>query len=228
MKTIKFLVALLATMIANNIFGQTITASDVTIERGQTADVTFTINSSTKAAIAEFKLSLPEGISIKYDADEDDYVYELGADMTVKTHAATISKRDDGSYYVLVSNSAGKEFKAESGIYLTVTLEAGENAKSGTGVMKDIIVGDLEANQLNTVKESSFNITVTGEVTPVACATPAIQRDGNTVTISCSTAGASIYYTTDGSTPTASSTLYTAPIVLTSSCTVKAIAVADG
>ena len=41
-------------------------------------------------------------------------------------------------------------------------------------------------------------------------------------------AGAEIRYTTDGSQPTAQSTLYTAPITLTETTTVKAIAIKDG
>ena len=40
--------------------------------------------------------------------------------------------------------------------------------------------------------------------------------------------GAEIHYTTDGSTPTAESTLYSAPITLSDSATVKAIATKDG
>jgi len=48
------------------------------------------------------------------------------------------------------------------------------------------------------------------------------------VTITCSTSGASIYYTTDGSDPTTSSTLYTGSFTLSSSATVKAISALNG
>lgn len=44
------------------------------------------------------------------------------------------------------------------------------------------------------------------------------------VTITCPTSGVTIYYTTDGSEPDNSSTVYTGPFAITDNCTVKAIA----
>jgi hypothetical protein len=67
-----------------------------------------------------------------------------------------------------------------------------------------------------------------------AAATPSFSPPGGsyttaqTVTISDATAGATIRYTVDGSTPTASSPQYTGPITVSSSETVNAIAIASG
>ena len=64
--------------------------------------------------------------------------------------------------------------------------------------------------------------------------TPTISPDGcyfigtKEVTITCTTEGATIYYTLDGSTPTTNSRTYTDAITLTATTTVNAIAVKDG
>ncbi len=72
------------------------------------------------------------------------------------------------------------------------------------------------------------------EYTPQAsAATPSFSPAGGTyttaqtVTISDTTSGATIFYTTDGSTPTTSSNEYTGPIDVTSTETSNAIAVAS-
>ncbi|MBP5516954.1 MAG: chitobiase/beta-hexosaminidase C-terminal domain-containing protein, partial [Bacteroidales bacterium] len=68
------------------------------------------------------------------------------------------------------------------------------------------------------------------EATVEAVATPVISVDGSgNVTITCATEGATIYYTTNGSTPTTSSSSYSTTITgLPDNTTVKAIAVKSG
>ena len=72
-----------------------------------------------------------------------------------------------------------------------------------------------------------------GGTTPSA-ATPTFSPGGGTytgtqsVTISDSTPSAKIYYTTNGTTPTTASTVYTAPVTVNNSETLEAIAVASG
>lgn len=51
---------------------------------------------------------------------------------------------------------------------------------------------------------------------------------GQTIAFSNTTPGAQMFYTTNGSTPTATSTRYTAPIPVSSTTTLKAIAIASG
>jgi hypothetical protein len=72
------------------------------------------------------------------------------------------------------------------------------------------------------------------EYTPAAVDTPTFSLtagtyiSAQTVTISDATAGATIYYTTDGTTPTTSSTVYSGSITVSSTETIEAMATASG
>ena len=164
MKKIKVFVALLATVITGQMYGQTITANDVNISKGSTSEVTFSINSDKVAAIAEFKLPLPEGITVAYDENNGEKIYKVAVvdDMMQESssHTVFVKQRDNGDYYVLVYNPNAKEFAAASGAFLKLTLLADKNATSGVATMKEIVLGSLDAKQLNTDTGANFNIEV--------------------------------------------------------------------
>ncbi len=69
---------------------------------------------------------------------------------------------------------------------------------------------------------------------PSAVKTPTFSPEGGSfmtaqnVTISCATAGATIYYTTDGTDPTTSSSVYSSAISVTADMTIKAMGVLTG
>ena len=79
------------------------------------------------------------------------------------------------------------------------------------------------------VRNNWFNSLVTTyELLDFKADSVVISNNGRLITLSTPTANAVIYYTLDGSTPTEESTVYTKPIELEKSCTLKAIAVAEG
>lgn len=76
---------------------------------------------------------------------------------------------------------------------------------------------------------ANSNVATKAFVKKLTCGTPSITARSNTFTISTATTGATIYYTTDGSTPTEESTKYEGRAVrYANSVMVKAIAVKDG
>ncbi len=84
---------------------------------------------------------------------------------------------------------------------------------------------------LNDSEVAIFNYTIiSADRVAVPTASPAsgAVSPGTSVILSTATDGAKIYYTTDGSIPTAASTLYTAPIAITKATTIKAVAAKTG
>ena len=81
------------------------------------------------------------------------------------------------------------------------------------------------------VRATKITVTVGGEVgqwTPRITPASGVYYEPVQVSMRCYIPGAKIYYTTDGSDPTTSSTLYTGPFVLNSNTIVKAISELDG
>lgn len=103
---------------------------------------------------------------------------------------------------------------------------------SGTTVGNKTLTQDALYDQANKVLYyygSATTEQVEEEVTPTTVETPTIGiSTAGVVTLSCATSGATIYYTTNGSTPSASSNRYSATFTVLHGATVKAVAILDG
>ena len=99
------------------------------------------------------------------------------------------------------------DYQAAGNVYKLMVTSAHNTQISKIFIYKKANVG-VEKPAIHAEEETSFN--------PIQ------------ISITCATEGASIYYTTDGSEPSAESTLYSAPFDLTASATVKAIAIKGG
>lgn len=70
--------------------------------------------------------------------------------------------------------------------------------------------------------------TVSAAATPTSSVAAGAISAGTSVELATATAGATLYYTTDGEDPNMESEVYDGPIVITSSVTLKVLAVAEG
>ncbi|MEA4933648.1 MAG: chitobiase/beta-hexosaminidase C-terminal domain-containing protein, partial [Lawsonibacter sp.] len=97
--------------------------------------------------------------------------------------------------------------------------------ESVTGCIRMKATDDKNASDITSSTKTAQLLTVK---TPLASPNGGSFSGTQTVTLTCPTAGAEVYYTTDGSTPTSGSTKYTASFTISDTTTVKAIAVKDG
>lgn len=129
--------------------------------------------------------------------------------LTDATNGAVIYYTIDGSTPTTGSTVYGSPIHVDSG---TVTIKA---------------IAQAPGASASVVTSATYTIQAT-TATPTLSPATGTYTTAQSVVISDTTAGAKIYYTTDGSTPTTGSAVYGAAIKVSASETIKAIAVANG
>jgi hypothetical protein len=130
-----------------------------------------------------------------------------------------LSLTPDNGYFDSDELSPINSTITETTIY--VRLKAGLNVGNYSGNVT-IVSGDITKTIALSGTVTNAGTTATPTFSPVA----GTYMTEQSVTISCETPDAVIYYTTDGSEPTVNSTVYSAPITVSATTTLKALAVA--
>jgi N-acetylneuraminic acid mutarotase len=143
--------------------------------------------------------------------------FSLAAGTYTTTQTVTISDATPGAviYYTTNGTTPTTSSTVYSGPITVSSTETLEAIATATGYTT------------SAVASAAYTITPPA-ATPTVSVAAGTYNSVQTVTISDATPGAVIYYTTNGTTPTTSSTVYSGPITISSSETLEAIATATG
>jgi hypothetical protein len=144
-------------------------------------------------------------------------IFSIAPGTYTTPQSVTISDATAGSIIYYTANGttptiSSAVYSAPITVSLTETIQA---IASGNGY------------SASAVASAAYTITPPAE-TPTFSVAAGTYTAAQTVTISDVTAGSIIYYTTNGITPTTSSTVYSGPITVSSTETIQAVAIASG
>ena len=223
------------------------TTGEVTINAAGTAKITASTegNDTYAAGSASYTLTVTGDVTTTGDGTEakpytvadilalnaanalpTDEVYVKGIVSKINEVSAS---HGNATYYISDDGTTTNQFEIFRGKYLgNVNFTDESQLQTGWTVT---VKGKVTLYN-NTTLEMAQNNYLTSIEKPAGAA-PAISGDetfleSTTVTITANQEGATVYYTTDGTTPTDKSTKYTEPITLTETTTVKAIAYLNG
>ena len=164
---------------------------------------------NSEVTTATYTINLPQVETPTFSPAAGTYTSAQSVTISSATSGATIHYTTDGSSPT-----------TSSATY------SGAISVSSTTTIKAIAVKSGMTN--SEVATATYTINLPQVETPTFSPAAGTYTSAQSVTINCATSGATIHYTTDGSTPTTSSATYSGAISVSSTTTIKAIAVKSG
>ena len=199
-----------------------VSGNKVTITAADGAAVYYTLDGGTpsdKAAKYEKEITLAKSATVKAIAVKDGFE---NSDVAAKEVKLALDKP-------VIKVSGNKvTITAADGAAVYYTLDGGTPSDKAAKYEKEITLAKSATVKAIAVKNGFENSDVSVKEVVLAAATPVISIKDGTAEIKTATVGADIYYTTDGSVPTAKSLKYSKPFMTDGIKVLKAIAVKNG
>ena len=151
-------------------------------------------------------------VNLEYNDTEGEITYSLANPVDGATVTATST--DDWISNISVESATKVSFEAEE--------NTGVVDRSGTITLNYVKDASTLTTKAVTITQGHFEL-----ADPVFSPAGGFYSSEQNVSLSCETTSSSIYYTTDGSTPTTSSTLYSSAISINENTTIKAVSYKD-
>jgi hypothetical protein len=190
----------------------TMYSGPVSVSSSETLEAIATASGVSQSAVASaaYTINLPQAATPTINLAAGTYTAAQTVTINDTTPNATIYYTTDGT----TPTTSSTVYHVPITVSSTETLEA---------------IAAASGYSQSAVATAAYTISnLPQAATPTFSVAAGSYNAAQTVTISDTTPGAIIYYTTDGTTPNTGSTVYSAPITVSSSETIEAIATASG
>lgn len=135
---------------------------DFTIAAGEEKEIEVKMYNDVAITAFQFNIALPEGVSIMYDEDEEEYSV-VRTSRLLSSHVITTQIQQNGDWKVMVYHNNNKNIKGNSGdVVLTITLVASDQVSTGTFTPTLSKQEMTEANGTkHKIDDASYNCSVT-------------------------------------------------------------------
>jgi hypothetical protein len=192
---------------ASSVYAAPIAVSSTTTVK---AMATHPAHTPSAIASAAYVINLPQAAAPTFAPPAGTYTSAQSVAIATTTPGATIYYTTSGAD----PTTASAVYSAPVAVSATTTLKAMATAPGFTA---------------SAVATALYTITAPQPVaTPTFSPAPGTYTSAQSVTISCATVGATIHYTTNGADPTTGSAVYSAPIAISATTTLKAMAAKAG